>query len=183
MELFALDQELAQWEAELPLAEGRQRLLLLSRLAWHLRQRDAARAAQLVAEASSLAFLLPAAERRALAARWELVQAEARWLAGDLDAAGAIAERAMLEFARHHDRLGAADTHSLLAWIAVDRGDSAACDNELALAIADARAAGAGASASRSAWPASIRWWLAGLPTTSARQPSRRRNSAAPSAT
>jgi diguanylate cyclase (GGDEF)-like protein len=48
----------------------------------------------------------------------------------------------MLEFARHNDRLGAADTHSLLAWIAVDRGDSAGCDKELALAIADARASG-----------------------------------------
>ena len=142
MELFALDEELARWEAGLPLAEGKQRLHLLSRLAWHLRQRDPARAALLVAEAGPLALQLPAAERRVLAARWDLIQAEAGWLAGDLDGAGAIAERAMLEFARHNDRLGAADTHSLLAWIAIDRGDSAACDNELALAIADARAAG-----------------------------------------
>ena len=142
MDLFALDEELAQWEAELPLAEGEHRLQLLSRLAWHLRQRDGVRSAQLVAEATSLAFLLPAAERRVLAARWELVQAEIRWLGGDLETASVIAERAMLEFARHNDRLGAADTHSLLAWIAVDRGDSAGCDNELALAIADARASG-----------------------------------------
>jgi len=142
VDLFALDEELAQWEAELPLSEGEHRLQLLSRLAWHLRQRDGVRSAQLVAEATSLAFLLPAAERRVLAARWELAQAEIRWLGGDLDAASAIAERAMLEFARHNDRLGAADTHSLLAWIAVDRGDSAGCDNELALAIADARASG-----------------------------------------
>jgi len=142
VDLFALDEELAQWEAELPLAEGEHRLQLLSRLAWHLRQRDGVRSAQLVAEATSLAFLLPAEERRVLAARWELVQAEIRWLGGDLDAASAIAEHAMLEFARHNDRLGAADTHSLLAWIAVDRGDSAGCDNELALAIADARASG-----------------------------------------
>ena len=142
MDLFALDEELAQWEAELPLSEGEHRLQLLSRLAWHLRQRDGVRSAQLVAEATSLAFLLPAAERRVLAARWELVQAEIRWLGGDLETASVIAERAMLEFARHNDRLGAADTHSLLAWIAVDRGDSAGCDNELALAIADARASG-----------------------------------------
>jgi len=142
VDLFALDEELAQWEAELPLSEGEHRLQLLSRLAWHLRQRDGVRSAQLVAEATSLALLLPAAERRVLAARWELAQAEIRWLGGDLDAASAIAERAMLEFARHNDRLGAADTHSLLAWIAVDRGDSAGCDNELALAIADARASG-----------------------------------------
>jgi len=142
VDLFALDEELAQWEAELPLSEGEHRLQLLSRLAWHLRQRDGVRSAQLVAEATSLALLLPAAERRVLAARWELVQAEIRWLGGDLETASVIAERAMLEFARHNDRLGAADTHSLLAWIAVDRGDSAGCDNELALAIADARASG-----------------------------------------
>jgi diguanylate cyclase (GGDEF)-like protein len=141
VELFALDEELAQWDAELPQAEGECRLRLLSRLAWHLRQRDMARAAQLAAEATSLASLLPAAPRRVLAARWDLVHAEARWLDGELDAAAALAEQAMLEFARHNDRLGAADTHSLLAWIAVDRGDSAGCDNELALAIADARAA------------------------------------------
>jgi len=142
VDLFALDEELARWEAELPFSEGEHRLQLLSRLAWHLRQRDGVRSAQLVAEATPLAFLLPAAERRVLAARWELVKAESSWLAGELDTANAIAERAMLEFARHNDRLGAADTHSLLAWIAVDRGDSAGCDNELALAIADARASG-----------------------------------------
>jgi diguanylate cyclase (GGDEF)-like protein len=142
VELFALDEELACWEAELPLTEGEQRLRLLSRLGWHLRQRDTARAVKLAVEATAQAFLLPAAERRVLAARCDLVQAEASWLAGDLEAAGSVAERAMLEFARHNDRRGAADTHSLLAWIAVDRGDSAGCDNELALAIADARAAG-----------------------------------------
>ena len=62
MELFALDEELAQWEAELPFAEGERRLRLLSRLAWHLRQRDVVKAAQLAAEAIPLAFLLPAAE-------------------------------------------------------------------------------------------------------------------------
>lgn len=142
MDLFVLDEELAQWEAELPFSEGEDRLQLLSRLAWHLRQRDGVRSAQLVDEATPLAVLLPAAERRVLAARWELAKAEISWLRGELDAATAIAERAMLEFARHHDRLGAADAHSLLAWIAVDRGDSAGCDNELALAIADARASG-----------------------------------------
>ncbi|MGW8390264.1 diguanylate cyclase [Pseudoduganella sp. HUAS MS19] len=142
MDLFALDEELAQWEAALPFSEGQPRLQLLSLLAWHLRQRDGVRSAQLVEEATSLAFLLPAAERRVLAARWELLKAEACWLGGDLDAAGITAERAMLEFARNNDRPGAADTHSLLAWIAFDRGDSAGCDNELALAIADARASG-----------------------------------------
>lgn len=142
MDLLALDDELAQWEADLPQVEGEVRLQMLTRLAWHLRQRDSARAAQLIEEARAFAFVLPAASRRVLAARWDLVQAEAHWLGGALDAAAVLAEQAMLEFARHNDRLGAADTHSLLAWIAVDRGDSAGCDNELALAIADARAAG-----------------------------------------
>lgn len=70
MDLFALDEELAQWEAELPYSEGELRLKLLSRLAWQLRQRDGVRSAQLVVEATPLAFLLPAAERRVLAARW-----------------------------------------------------------------------------------------------------------------
>ncbi|WP_229632118.1 sensor domain-containing diguanylate cyclase [Pseudoduganella violaceinigra] len=142
MDLFVLDDVLAQWEAELPYAQGEHRLALLTRMAWHGRQRDVVKAAQLAAEASSLAGLLPEGQGRVLAARLALVQAEACWLGGDLEAAIGIADRAMLDFARQRDRLGAADTHSLLAWIAVDRGDSAGCDNELALAIADARAVG-----------------------------------------
>jgi len=142
VELFALDEELARWEAELSQAEGLGRLALLSRLAWHTRQRDVARAAALAAEAAALAHLLPSSQRRVLGARRQLIQAEARFLAGELDAAASQADLAMLEFARNNDRPGAADTHGLLAWIAVDRGDSAGCDNELVLAIADARAAG-----------------------------------------
>jgi diguanylate cyclase (GGDEF)-like protein len=142
VELFALDDELDQWELQLPNADGVPRLVLLAKLSWHLRQRDVSRAEQLAAEAAPLSFLLGAHERRTLAARSILVQAEARWLYGQLDAAASLAEQAMQEFTRLNDRLGTADAHHLLAWIAVDRGDSAGCDNELALAAADARAAG-----------------------------------------
>ncbi|MGO4380210.1 diguanylate cyclase [Pseudoduganella sp. RAF53_2] len=144
MELFALDDELDQWELQLPQADGVPRLALLSKLSWHLRQRDVARADQLAAEAAPLSFLLGPQEQRTLAARYTLVQAEARWLFGELDAASSLVEQAMQEFTRLNDRLGTADAHHLLAWVAVDRGNSADCDNELVLAAADARAAGDG---------------------------------------
>ncbi|UGQ46860.1 sensor domain-containing diguanylate cyclase [Massilia endophytica] len=142
LDIFALDNEVAQWEAELPESHGVPRLHLLARLAWHLRQRDVARAQQYAAEAVPLLFLLPEAEQNNLSARYTLVEAESRWLFGELDAAQALAEQAQREFARLEAPLGEADAHWLLAWIATDRGDSGRSDRELELAAAAARTAG-----------------------------------------
>ncbi|HEV7816618.1 MAG TPA: sensor domain-containing diguanylate cyclase [Janthinobacterium sp.] len=142
MELFALDEELASWEAELPPPGGLPRLMLLARLAWHLRQRDSARALTLAREAQTLLDLLPEERRRSLRARLMLVEAESLWLFARLDPAHALASEALREFDLGGDLTGAADAHWLLAWIAVDGGHSAACDAELGLAAMDARAAG-----------------------------------------
>ncbi|MRW87344.1 GGDEF domain-containing protein, partial [Pseudoduganella sp. FT26W] len=96
MDMFALDDALAEWEAALPSRRGAARLPLLLPLAWHLRQRDTGRALQLADEAEAL---LPAAalspdDAGAAAVRLQLVRAEAAWLSGQLQPADALALQA-----------------------------------------------------------------------------------------
>ncbi|WP_317204421.1 ATP-binding protein [Janthinobacterium sp.] len=144
MEMFALDDQVAQWELALLPLRGAARLPLLAPLAWHLRQRDSARAAALADEALALlplAALEPAAER-GLAARLLLVQAETGWLRGALDEAEALARAAADIMAALDDAAGRADAHWLQAWIAVDRGEHERCDAELGRAAEAARAGG-----------------------------------------
>ena len=43
MDMFALDQDITQWESALPALHGAARLPVLLPLCWHLRQRDGAR--------------------------------------------------------------------------------------------------------------------------------------------
>ncbi|SFU94706.1 sensor domain-containing diguanylate cyclase [Pseudoduganella namucuonensis] len=141
--MFALDEALARWDLELPSLQGAARLARLAELAWHLRQRDVARARALGLEAAALMPPAPPGEDGPpLAARFALIEAEAQWLAGRLDQAQALAAQALLAFERQGDALGRADAHWLQAWIATDRGDSAVSDGELAIASADARAGG-----------------------------------------
>ena len=139
--MFALDRELAPWEAELPGLRGAARLQLLVRLAWHLRQRDAHRAAALAREARTLVEILPGSARGRFAARLLLVDAEASWLRGELDDAHALAGQAFESFHALGDAAGRADARWLRAWIESDRGDTDASDAELAAGALDARAA------------------------------------------
>jgi len=142
MDLFALDDALADWEAALPSLRGAARLPALLPLAWHLRQRDTPRALQLAAEAHTLLSALPEADTEAIAARLLLIQAEASWLAGHLAAADAQARQAGERFAALALQLGQADAHWLRAWIAIDSGEHARADTELEQMAAAARAAG-----------------------------------------
>jgi diguanylate cyclase (GGDEF)-like protein len=141
-EMFALDAELAQWEAELPSLQGRARLQHGMTLAWHLRQRDPARARKLARDASDLLAQLPDHERSLAEARFMLIEGEAKWLFAELDAASALADQALMEFELQGDAIGSADAHWLRSWIEVDRGNSAAGDAELAEAAQAARRAG-----------------------------------------
>ncbi|GAB2869533.1 hypothetical protein GCM10027277_43490 [Pseudoduganella ginsengisoli] len=144
--MFAPDNVLAQWEAQLPESQGNARLLLLAELAWHCRQRNVARARLLAQEAAELVSSLTGEEGKLaaalLAARFTLIEAEAQWLAGKLEVGEGLAQQALLAFEREGNALGCADAHWLLAWIANDRGDCAGSHSELAIASADARAAG-----------------------------------------
>ena len=115
--MFALDEELAQWEAQLAHLQGAARLDLLAQLAWHRRQRDPARRAALAREAAPLLARWPTAQRRRLEARFMLVGGEAQWLAGALDAARALAEQALQLFEHCADPPAAPTRHWLLAWI------------------------------------------------------------------
>src|SRR5471032_1688971 len=143
--MFALNEELAQWEAELPSLHGLARLQRLGALSWHLRQRDPAMAQAMAREAAPL---LASQQRATWSARFKLVDAEASWLAGALDQARAEAEAALALFGEqghdydHDNAAGRADSHWLLAWIGQDRADSEASDAELAQAAVYARAAG-----------------------------------------
>src|SRR5471032_3193976 len=148
--MFALNEELAQWEAELPSLHGLARLQRLGALSWHLRQRDPAMAQAVAREAAPLLASLAPQQRATWSARFKLVDAEASWLAGALDQARAEAEAALALFGEqghdydydHDNAAGRADSHWLLAWIGQDRGDSEASDAELAQAAVYARAAG-----------------------------------------
>ena len=94
MDMFALDQDIAQWESALPSLDGAARLPVLLQLCWHLRQRDGTRALHLAEEARRLlpqSGLSPAAQLLALA-RLQLAQAEVQWLHGALDEAEALAQ-------------------------------------------------------------------------------------------
>ncbi len=127
MDMFALDDEVSQWEAALSALRGAARLPVLAPLAWHLRQRDSARAVALARE--GLALLADAAPEAAAPAavrlrlRLRLVEAEADWLNGRLQAAEAAAAAIAAQLDTLDDPLARADTHWLRAWIAIDGGD------------------------------------------------------------
>jgi diguanylate cyclase (GGDEF)-like protein len=140
--MFALDEELASWEDELLALSGLPRLLLLVRLGWHLRQRDSARALALAAEAAPLLELLPEDGRYSASGRLMLVEAESLWLLARIEPAQALATKALRQFDLCGDLAGAGDAHWLLAWIAVDAGNSAVCEAELGQAALAASAAG-----------------------------------------
>ncbi|USX15113.1 diguanylate cyclase [Oxalobacteraceae bacterium OTU3CAMAD1] len=177
--MFALDEELARWEAVLPEISGTARLPLLVALAWHLRQRAPARARALSADIVPLTGALPPADALVVRGRLLLIAAESEWLNGQLDTAQYQAEQALSLFeqaaaltpdASVAPALARADACWVLGWISNDRGDSAAGDRWLAQAGAAARAGGdpvrvdvidaaAGICAAFGDWQAAQRQW------------------------
>ncbi|HYD79387.1 MAG TPA: diguanylate cyclase [Paucimonas sp.] len=144
MNLFVLDDQIAHLEAGLPSQRNAERLCALVALAWHLCQRDTRRALVLAEEAGTLLglSLLAPHEQRCVAARLELVRAEARRLHGDLQTARNLADGALQEFQALNDNIGAADACWLLAFIAGDSGDSRQRDDRLQQCAGCARVAG-----------------------------------------
>jgi signal transduction histidine kinase len=144
MHMFALDAEVEPLEPALLALRGVERLPVLLVLAWHLRQRDSARAAVLATEALDLlrCASLTQAEHQRIKARLWLIQGEIRWLCGELDPATTLTQEALRLCSAQGDAIGCADAHWLQAWIAVDRGDHVRCDAELELAADCARSAG-----------------------------------------
>ncbi|WP_422988052.1 ATP-binding protein [Undibacterium sp. Ji50W] len=152
MDMFVTDDEVKQWECELPCLQGQELLRMMVRLAWHFRQRDTARALkladaaeQLQHELSSLATATKKDPQSDLIhARLMLVRAEVAWLFGEFDNAQQMTE-ASLQLSEH-DRtrstgMLAADAHYLLACIGLLKGDMQVMEVEVERAILFARQA------------------------------------------
>ena len=130
---FVVDeQELEQQERTLA-ASGEARLAGLVHLAWHLRQRDGKRAAELAREARELMPQLALGEThvRATAMRLALVDAELSWGRADYDNARRLVAEAREAARSSGDLAAAADALWVDAQIAVDLGDPAMRDASL----------------------------------------------------
>ncbi len=130
---FVVDeQELEQQERTLA-ASGEARLAGLVHLAWHLRQRNGKRAAELAREARELLPQLALGETRlrATAMRLALVDAELCWGRADYDNARRLVAEAREAAHSSGDLAAAADALWVDAQIAVDLGDPAMRDASL----------------------------------------------------
>jgi diguanylate cyclase (GGDEF)-like protein len=111
MELYALNDEVERQETALATLTGVDRAPILVTLAWHLRQRDAQRAAMLADEAGRLLDNLPSdARTRSYRARLDLVQAGIDVLHRRFDAAKAGLARADAAFTALGDPVGLSDS-------------------------------------------------------------------------
>ncbi len=111
MELYGLDEDVARQEALLQTLTGPDRLSAQIALAWYLRQRDCARALELVADC--MAWLATAAadrENTRARARLDLVLAEVALLRGQFEEGQAGLNRAFHAFAALGDQTGLGDT-------------------------------------------------------------------------
>lgn len=138
MDLFTPHEAVDLLEHSLAGLQGTPRLGTLVTLAWHLRQRDCARALTLADEAQALLTLAVDAgtEPQRLAARLLLLRAEVKLMFADLPAAQQLGHAAMTAFADVQDPLGQGDVSWLQASIATDRGDGdqiTACMNQALL--------------------------------------------------
>ncbi len=102
-------------------------------LAWHLRQRDTTRALELAKQVAATldASDWPPLEASLLRHRLQLVEGEALWLDGELEAATHLAEQAKIGFTNLADPLGEADAWWLIAGIALDCGNLEAREQAL----------------------------------------------------
>lgn len=137
MNLFTGDDDILNLESKLAMLEGTPRLAVLVSLAWHLRQRNCARAKELADEATLL--LARAANddawfRRNMA-RLALVHAEINWLRGELEFAEHYCYEAKHAFLEFKDKTGVGDCYFLQSSIKRDLGQIGERDQCLQAAI------------------------------------------------
>ncbi len=144
MDLFILNEEVAQREAELSSLTGDVYIESLTELSWHLRQRDTQRSISLAEQVNALlpACSFSASKLRKIKARLQLVYVEARWLFADLAGAETLAKSTLDEFNALLDWQACADAHWLLAWIAIDSGKLSESDQQFEACAALAQRAG-----------------------------------------
>ena len=133
MELFVLNDQLLQLQQDLSHAEGLSRWQLQAELAWQLRERDSRAALKL---ADDLLQSLPSThpDYLKLIARAHLVRGETLRLFAELNQAQATAQQSLQLFEECKNLIGRSDANSLLAWVAMDRGDTQERDIRLELA-------------------------------------------------
>lgn len=138
LQLFVLNAEADQLDAQLADMEGVQRLKGVVELAWHLRQRDCKRTCALLDEAQTLLATTEASEteRSYATARIALIRAEERLVFAELDTALQLAETASSAFEQLGDRLGMGDAMWTRATISIDRGEGEKADRALSRAAA-----------------------------------------------
>jgi len=123
---FAVDEQELEHQERALAASGESRLTGLVHLAWHLRQRDGKRAAELTREARELLSHLEPGDARghSLALRLALVDAELCWGHADYEGAEALIASALADAEAAGDLAAAADTRWVEAQLAVDLGDT-----------------------------------------------------------
>jgi diguanylate cyclase (GGDEF)-like protein len=186
VELFARSESVAALAAAVPELAGVAQRDAMVALGWQLRQRDTREALHWLDAATRLLTDVEAADSVGvdLRARGALVQAEASWLAGDLDEAGTWLDQAFSQFVATGNRVGCGDVHWLTAFVWKDRGDLAQRDATLEAAYADYLAAGD--ALRMDAVVARLRWYAAfprGISITTSALRERLREPADPGAT
>lgn len=126
LDLFALDNEVADLEFRLSKVDNSERVFALVALGWQLRQRDNKRALQLLAEAEALLekSTISDLENTRCKARIQLVRAELSVLCAELDEGESETHLAFSKFDLIQDVIGQGDCHLLLAMVWQDRGMS-----------------------------------------------------------
>ncbi|MFZ6679844.1 ATP-binding protein [Undibacterium sp. Tian12W] len=145
MDIFVTNDEVEQWERELPGLRGMELLDLQLKLAWHLRQRDTLRALKLAQATENLTGeLFPSDDsdagsaERLIRARLLLIRAEAAWLFGEFDQAAQLSVQSLELSTGNGSDLAAcctADAHFLLASVNLQKGEVPVVEAEIGLAV------------------------------------------------
>ena len=140
---FVVDEHELEHQERALAASGQARLKGLVALAWHLRQRDGKRAAELAREARQLIAqpepALAESTARSLNVRLALVEAEINWGQAEFEQAQRLVDDAMALSQATGNLAAAADAHWIAASLAGDLGETAKRDEALQACEALAR--------------------------------------------
>lgn len=122
MKLFLHEDEVNRLQASLPQLAGELRQAALLQIAWYQRQSHPDSALAHVAQGRSELSAQEGGEDGHYWARWELIEAEIKWLQARFDLAREQANEALRNYKALGDHNGCFDSHWILARIAVDQG-------------------------------------------------------------